>query len=173
MTSKYKKVLLIICIGMVVLLTSCNSKMAQDNISYYEPDMSEYVRLEDSDCFKGITIDELLEIFKENKSAIIYMGYSQCGNCQQAVPIMADIAKEKGVSIYYLDFYNEKYPIEDDAIVELEIILDEYLMIDPSDEVKKIFTPHLFSIKDGKVIKSQVGTLEESELKEIYEEIIG
>lgn len=173
MTSKYQKVLLIVCIGMVVFLAACNSKRTQENISYYEPDMSGYMQLEDSDCFKGITIDELLEIFKANKSAIIYMGYSQCGNCQQAVPIMADIAQEKDVSIYYLDFYNEKYPIDDNAIVELENILDEYLMIDPSDGVKKIFTPHLFSIKEGKVINSQVGTLEETQLKEIYEEIIG
>ena len=45
-------------------------------------------------------------------------------------------------------------------------------MVDPSDGLKKIFTPHVFSIKDGNIINSQVGTLEQSELEKTYEKII-
>lgn len=177
MVSRYKNgdrlILKFFCILLLILLPACNMQQnVVDDISSYEPNMSEYLGLSDNKCFKGITVEELLKIFEEDKSAIIYMGFSACGNCQEAVPVMAKIAIEKKATIYYLDFYNDDYPISDENRLKLEENLNDYLMVDPSDGLKKIFTPHVFSIKDGNIINSQVGTLEQSELEKTYERII-
>ena len=71
-------------------------------------DMSGYEMLEDDEhVFYQKTMEEVLALFEEGKSAIVYLGYVGCPWCEEAVPIMNEVAKAKGLTICYAPTYDD------------------------------------------------------------------
>lgn len=148
------------------------------------------------------TSKEIVDILK-NGTGIIYLGFSKCPWCRNAVPALIDVAKNtKTKEIYYLDIYdirNELVLDDNKNIItkkpgttdylDMVKLLNDYLK--PYDgledeSIKRIYAPTIVFVKDGKVLKIHEGTVEShtnakesltkdqyNELKQIYTDAIG
>ena len=69
-------------------------------------DMSGYKWLYDSEpAFVEMTLEESVRMFSEGGSGILYYGYAGCPWCERAVPILNEVAKELGVTVYYINVH--------------------------------------------------------------------
>ncbi len=141
--------------------------------------------------------DDVIDIIK-NGTGVIYFGFPECPWCRNMVPVLASAAKEMGIDkVYYfnaLDMRDIKSLDKDGSIkTEKEGTKEYYELVDAlgdsigsyeglnDDSIKRLYFPTVIFVKDGKIIKSHIGTLdsqidpykvlndkEKNELKEIY-----
>ncbi|MCR5229635.1 MAG: thioredoxin family protein [Solobacterium sp.] len=123
-------------------------------VLYDHPDMSGYQWLTDPEpAFVEISLKESIRMFSEGGSGILYYGRTGCHWCQRAVPVLNQIAKEKGVTVYYV---NVGSPISDDP-AQGRLIYDTLCSyIDVIFEVEngeRIFQiPEVISVKNGEIM---------------------
>lgn len=177
-----KKVLLILLLFLT--LSACATEKAEDfEVNSFAVDMSGYRGVSSTNHnFKGISPDEIKRILDEDGSALIFMGYNTCSICQEVARYLQEAASEEDLTIYYMDCYSEKYPLAGDKFDMIIEILNPILDLNPEGE-KTIYTPHLFSIVNGKLNKGYISTVpgwnygnpsasQIDELKEIYKDIM-
>jgi thiol-disulfide isomerase/thioredoxin len=80
---------------MVLFLVSCR----EDTF------MKDYPQLVDKKhIYEVVTIDQVLDVFNNNETALILMGFPACPWCQAVVPYVNEVAKSENVeTVYYLD----------------------------------------------------------------------
>ena len=175
-----KLITIIICL---LILTGCKNDYSKPwNINTYDADMSYYEGLNRSGhMFVGTTVGELKRLIDEKGYGVFVFSHKFCAHCQIAMKMMNDVAEELNVYIYYIDGYSDEYPIQDTENYDILFdILFDYLKEDENNE-KAFFTPHIFSIIDGKIVESYIGTTwegldytktDEKNLKDIYRNIL-
>lgn len=170
-----KKILLVV----LLFITGCSSKPS----SYTKADMSGYEDFNDEEhVFYEMNVKEMVDKIDKNETFVVYFGFSECPWCNVAMPILNEAAKEYDSIVYYIDTRsNEEWESNVD-IDDYDLVVDhlgEYLEYD--DEGKKhLYTPHVFFIKNGEVVKEHEGTIDgktdemtvqdKEQLKQIYEE---
>lgn len=111
--------------------------------------------------FNEISFDEAIQYFTQEKSGVLYFGFSSCPWCKEAKPILKKVAKENGIDIQYVkvrdDKKNRLYTDEQKAIIEPYI--QDY-MSNNDEGVLTLYVPLVLVVKDGKVIDGHEGTLE-------------
>ncbi len=149
-----------------------------------DADMSGYKWLYDSEpAFVEMTLEESVRIFKESGSGILYYGYAGCPWCERAVPILNEVAKELGVTVYYINVhaqttmeaYNELLTyitpiLETDSNGEPEFKVPEVIAVKNGE-----ITDHHLALVDGFKIESdesQMSDSQKEELKNIYIDLI-
>lgn len=153
-------------------------------LNTYDADMSGYKWLYDSEpAFTEITLEESIRIFKEKGSGILYYGYAGCPWCERAVPILNKVAKETGVTVYYI---NVHFQTTMEAYNELMTYISPILEKDSEGEpVFKV--PEVIAVKDGEITDhhlalvedfkienddSQMSDIQKKELEDIYLNLI-
>ncbi len=133
---------------LLLFLFSCSSSSYQIiELNTYSVDMSAYKGTSSTEHhFKGIYPEELIALFKEKGSAVIYLGFSSCPNCQEAVRLINKAAEKKDITVYYIDAYNESCPLSP-YVEEVEELL--YDILPEKDGKRSIMVPFLFAVKDG------------------------
>lgn len=153
------KKLLIAMMVALVMLTGCKEADPVPNdttVEAFRVDMSGYQNMPSTNHqFMGVNPSELLKVIEEDRSAIFYIGYLGCGNCQQAVQYINKAASELGVTVYYMDCYGTKEDFNE-YVDEFVTVLDPILKADPDGD-KGIFTPHVFAVVNGELMDSKVG----------------
>ena len=154
------KKILIALVVLGIMLTGCAKEEVEkvdiSELNSYRVDMSSYSGMNSVDhSFKGITPEEFLNAQKDGASGIFYLGYTGCHICQNAVSLMNEAAIQSGVYIYYIDCYNELYPLldyEEDFIETIKPMLRK-------DENGKygIYTPHVFAMVNGEYVDYEIG----------------
>ena len=186
-----KMMMAVLCLGMLV---GCSSKTAASGseVTITNPvelntvtlDMSGYEWLNDSEpAFTEITLHESIRIFAEKGTGIVFYGYPGCSFCQRAVPEMNAVAKEMGISIYYIDVTN--IAADADHKEEDYDVLSGYIssvFVDDSFQV-----PDVIAVKDGELVgnhlslvddfkitsnDSQMNDEQKKELQDIYKGLI-
>ena len=155
-----KLLCLVVCL---LFLVSCSKKEETVKPEYtYEikserVDMSAYEGVSSTDHnFRLITVSELFNTIDNKSSGIFFLGRSNCGCCQRVTRYINDVAKQLGVTIYYIDVYNENEPLDEK---ELQDKLYDYMYkILGKDENgnKTLLTPHLFSVVNGEFYKDKI-----------------
>ncbi len=147
-------------------------------------DMSGYKWLYDSEpAFVEMTLEESVRMFSEGGSGILYYGYAGCPWCERAVPILNEVAKELGVTVYYINVhaqttmeaYNELLTyitpiLETDSNGEPEFKVPEVIGVKNGE-----ITDHHLALVDGFKIESDESQLDDSqkeEMENIYRTII-
>ena len=155
-----KKFILVLCT--ILLLCSC-SKKEVINYTYElktkEVDMSVYPGVPSvGHCFKEILPSEFFNAYDAKSSGVFYLGYSSCPFCRQFVRYLNEVALEKGVTVYYMDAYNdyEPYKIGTQAYDRTLEILYDYTDADESGE-KCLWTPTVFALVNGEIRGFQIG----------------
>lgn len=172
---------------------SDNNKYNEDNLKFkseYE-DLNDildengnkkYVQISipENNLIKYTSSEEIEKIFENEKSAIIYFGFDSCPWCRNAIPVLIDVCKENDIStIYYMslkDIRDKKVLNEDKKVVTesegteeyqrlLELFKDDIDVYDGlnDDSIKRIYAPTVYFIKDGKIVKKHISTVDSQE----------
>ena len=112
------------------------------------------VSISDENKIKYTSYDEILDIFNNDGDAVIYFGYAKCLYCRSVVSVLVDAAVETGLDkIYYLDIEEKEENYE-----QLFTVLDDRF-IDTSNNDRKIYSPLVIFVADGKIVSHNKGTL--------------
>lgn len=110
-------------------------------------------------------------------TGVIYFGYPECPWCRSLVPLLSQASKKVGMGkIYYKNLKEERnvLKLEEGKIVEekkgsenyqkllqkLDSVLPIYEGLE-NDTLKRIYVPYVLFVKNGKVVDTHAGTLEE------------
>lgn len=167
-----KKIVLLLSI--FLMLVSCTEKANDFDIDSKAVDMSIYEGVDAvKHCFKETSVAELTRTLKESGSGVFYIGYKECAHCQELVKYLNEVGMEMGATIYYIPGTdkNGNFTITGDIYDELLLDLDPILDED-KDGNKAIYTPHVFSVINGKFVKSIIsGSVDnDNEIKELKSE---
>ena len=100
---------------------------------------------------------------------IIYFGFAKCPSCNEALPVLNDVAKEYHAEVGYINTRKDASWQSNMDMKDYDVVLElfgQYLQYD-DDGKKHLYTPHVFFIKDGDVVYEVEGVNEQ--LKENYE----
>lgn len=170
-----KKLLLSIAIVFTIFTTTGCTKKETPVVSHIENssevNMSWYSYLKNNENFKGISKDTLINSIGDSSvNAIIYMGYSDCENCQRAISDIQKAAVENNQTVYYFDTEEEIKTDKDyDLLLNtLKSILTSMDENNPDDI--KLFTPHVFFIKGGELLPGYVGYANGYDYNKLFKE---
>lgn len=152
-----KRRLLLILITVFILFgCSVNNKDNTDKpISYIEnaskAELSgKYDFIENSDNFMEIKVEDLKEALNSKGTAIVFIGFPDCLNCQKIVPEIQKSAVKNNQTVYYLD--HSRFSKED--YFDMLAILDKY----QPDEMHNILpVPYIFAFKEGIIVQTVYG----------------
>jgi thiol-disulfide isomerase/thioredoxin len=180
---------LFLCLLIVLLLCGCGSKrrkiVSKIDIATKKVDMSGYQGMSSTDHqFLEVDLYDVYEFIEKGGSGIFYLGYTNCHNCQDGVRYLNEVAKELGVTVYYINIDREDYHVSSDRAVYDEVVekLNPILGTD-KDGKKGIFTPDVFQVIDGEFGDHHVGLVSSmssvnpskesiEELKAVYRELL-
>lgn len=159
-----KKILsVLLCL---LFLVGCNGKDTAKpdfdsdfTIETYKVDMSGYENLKSSGhMFLGTTVTELKRTVDEKGYGAFVLSRTGCSHCQIAMQYLNKAAEELGVYVYYIDAESETYPILNTENFDIlyDILYD--VLETGEDGEKELLTPHFFTIINGEIIGSQIGT---------------
>ncbi len=134
---------------MVLFLVSCR----EDTF------MKDYPQLVDKKhIYEVVTIDQVLDVFNNNETALILMGFPACPWCQAVVPYVNEVAKSENVeTVYYLDILD----MRDEASADHQKYLQlKTLITDAVDKEKdRINGPTFVVVKDGQMVGYHLDTV--------------
>ena len=155
---------------------SLNGTTSVSDKEYLEVDVDK------NNVMKYTSIDKIIDIIK-NGTGVIYLGYPECPWCGNAVPALLEASESTSIdTIYYLNIKDDRDVLmlneNDDIITEkegnkkyfelvekLDSILDDYILTDNdgksvSTGEKRIYTPLLIFVKNGKIIAHHTDTVD-------------
>lgn len=154
-----------------------NNRVNPNNNKLY-PEVS----ISNDNPVKYSSYDEIFEVLKSG-TGVIYFGFPECPWARNLVPVMLSAAKEVEIdTIYYLNIKDDRDVLmlneNDDIITEkegnkkyfelvekLDSILDDYILTDNDGKSvsagkKRIYTPLLIFVKNGKIIAHHTDTVD-------------
>ena len=156
-----KKLLMIILI--IFISCGCSKNNVEEpeftyEIQYKEVDMSAYGGVNSTNhMFKEILPIELKNVFENNSSGVFYIGYIDCPFCQKCLRYLDQVSREMGVTIYYIDAFNETDPLSGDTLLMVEGLLEKIMQKDEDDDDYHIWTPSVFNVINGEIVNYSVG----------------
>lgn len=153
-----------------------NEKINDNNLKYPT------VTLSDDNPFVYRSESEIIDILN-NKTGVIYFGFSSCPWCRSVLPILEDAAREAGLAqVFYLDIQNIRDVLEldeNDKVVtskegsngyyQIVELLDEYLSKysltnEKGEEIstgkKRLFAPTVVGVLNGEIVSFHEGSLD-------------
>lgn len=136
----------------------CPEKMVEE--SGERADMSGYGTLSDTEhVFYEKTMEDVITMFEDGQSGILYFGYVGCPWCAEALPIMNEAAKARGLTIVYAPTYDgEKYTLQGDVRETIFSYLNDFLSENEEGE-KTMYVPFVAVVKNGQVVAAHEGTV--------------
>ena len=133
------------------------------------------ITLPEKNAFYYASYEEIEKVL--DGTGVIYFGYPECPWCRNLVPLLAQASKKVGMNkIYYRNLKEERnvLKLEDGKIIEekkgsetyqkllqkLDSVLPIYEGLE-NDTLKRIYVPYVVFVKNGKVVDTHTGTLEE------------
>lgn len=141
------------------------------------------VKISEDNTVKYVTEEKAVELL-ESGTGVIYFGFSTCPWCRSLISTLTSVAESKNETIYYLDVLNIRstYEVKDGKLNKLKegtkgyykILnlldkeLEEFYLTDEDGNKydtleKRLYAPTLVAVKNGKVTKLHVGTVESQE----------
>ena len=140
------------------------------------------ISISNDNPIKYSSYDEIFEVLKSG-TGVIYFGFPECPWARNLVPVMLSAAKEVEIdTIYYLNIKDDRDVLmlneNGDIVTEkegnkkyfelvekLDSILDDYILTDNdgksvSTGKKRIYTPLLIFVKNGKIIAHHTYTVD-------------
>lgn len=127
--------------------------------------------------------NEIIEMMEDEKSFVVYFGFSDCPWCRSAIPTLIEVAKDLGLDkIYYVDVkkIRDTMAIDEEGNVITETkgtdgyygllkkfdnVLDDYTLKDEdNNEVetgeKRIYAPNIVAVVEGNPVELTDGISE-------------
>lgn len=114
------------------------------------------VLMPSNNILKYIDIDGVMDIFENQKDAVIYMGYAECLYCRHVIEILCDSSSFTELEvIYYLDTSK----LDDKDNDKLYKLLGEDFIIEY--DYKILDVPFVLFVANGSIVSYHKGTLPE------------
>lgn len=131
-----------------------------------QADMSDYVKLHEKHRFLSSDMEQVLRMFHNRESGVVYIGFSDCAWCQDAVPILNQAAQEEQMDVYYVEARNaDQILISDEQKQAFYKLAADYLDKDENGN-PLLYTPYVFKMKNGKITAAHISTVEGHPAKE-------
>ncbi len=129
---------------------------------YAQADMSAYENIGDSvdgAHFVEMTTGEFLEERKAEKTFVVVFSHAGCPQCQGAIPVLGQFAKENDLTVAYIDTRKNPEWRSNKDIDNYDEIAYElgYYFAKDEDGSPHMYVPHVFFIKDGEVVFEHLG----------------
>lgn len=181
-----KKYLTVCFVLSFFLITGCQTQEGKKDAACESEDVAcSFEATEPITISKPYAFDEAIHFFKEGKTGVLYFGFEDCPWCQEAVPILKEVASEFGKEVIYIQTRDTDRNIlyTDEQKQEIMPYIDQY-MSDNDEGQRTLFVPCVVVVKDGQAIAGHVGTVdghdaherqmsrqEQAQLKKVYEEM--
>ena len=126
-----------------------------------------------------VTADDILDMFEDNKSHVLYIGRATCGMCKTILPNLQAAQEELGYTTQYLDITTVDRNSESWNKVEKLLDKKTSLSVTNSEGEKELksetygyfigtygYTPSLIIIDNNKMVAGHIGNLSLNELKD-------
>ena len=163
--SIFLAVVAVLVVGIVFILLSVFGSSSDENKFENEYEKLNNVATENGEKYPRVSIgrnnkikyatyDEILDIFENNKDAVIYFGYAKCLYCRTAIQVLVDTANDtKLKEIYYLDVETKG-----DKYEELLTTLGDNF-INTENGGRELYSPLVLFVAKGRVVSYNKGTL--------------
>lgn len=112
------------------------------------------VDISSNNKFVYTNINEILNVFNNDDSAVIYFSYPSCLYCRTAIQVLHDTAKDMEIDkIYYMDVENRV----DGYDKLLDILGDKF--VNNENNTREIFSPLVIFVANGDIVSYRKGTL--------------
>lgn len=135
-------------------------------------DMSVYENFMDSDhVFVSATFADVLEAIEKKQTFVLYVGFSTCPWCLEAMPILNEVAKEYDAQVSYINTRPDH--TKESELRKLENA-DYAAFVDVAGDVlseneegqKHLYVPFVFFFKEGEIIAYHEDTFPEHDAHE-------
>ena len=164
------------CTGAALCLTAgCTKEEAPEELTITNhadtvstpADMSHYMWIEEPYAdFQEISYDEFNAFFDKGGSGILYLGYDGCPWCERAVVQLNAVAREYGITVYYME--TDPYvPQEERMSMEQYNALVKNLgevLTEGSDGEKELLVPLVVGVKNGKITGAHTALTDDFEI---------
>ena len=134
------------------------------NVDDSADDLESYTRLTDQErsAFEPVAFDEALKLFDEGGTGMVVYSADWCPYCQRALPVLADVALEENVPVYYVSFSDGS--VTADQIDTLSRHLDwiEFAAADDGKEHAASFQiPSVIAVKNGEAVGHHISLFDD------------
>ena len=113
------------------------------------------------DWFIGLTMEDALQKLENQEDGVYYFGYEDCPWCQDAAPVLKEVAQEHQKKVYYIRTRDEDHNLMYDDEQKERIInyLGEYMETNEDGQLT-LYVPMVVEMKNGKVKNTHIGTVD-------------
>ncbi|MBP3852987.1 MAG: conjugal transfer protein TraF [Erysipelotrichaceae bacterium] len=139
--------------------------------------------------FKEISMDEALSVFARQESAILFFGFKDCPWCQEAAPVLKEVAETTGKEVLYIKTRSDKEHellYSDQQREQLSESIGAWMEPNEEEDNKLwLYVPLVIRVDHGVATEGHEGTVdthdatkqtmtteEKTQLEEIYTEIL-
>ena len=135
--------------------------------SFDVADMSGYGGLSDYSGplpFVDVTVQDIHKLMEDGETFVIFISFERCPWCNAVIKYFSEVAAEYADSVAKVAYLNTRRNPEWKSNLEIDDYdlfvrdFDEYLDYD-SEGIKHLYVPHVFFIKDGRVVYEHQGAL--------------
>lgn len=162
-----KKILLFLC---ALCLCACQSPTTEKKESTVSSKIACDATSDQDECdtkggnkikFHEISFDDAISYFTEEKSGVLFFGFSSCPWCKEARPILKKVARKKNMDIQYVKTRDEDKNrlYSDEQKAQIEPFIKDY-MSNNDEGILTLYVPLVLVIQDGQVVGGHVGTVD-------------
>lgn len=152
-----------------LLLSACQTQEVKETKQNACDAQSSACEVDDTQTttFNEIDFDSAIAYFTNQKSGVLYFGFSDCPWCKEAAPVLKEVANEYDIDVQYVKTRDEERNLlyNEEQKAQITPYIQEY-MSNNDEGVLTLYVPLVLVVKDGKVIDGHQGTLEEHNAKE-------
>ncbi len=181
MPSRMPKLVVVSCaLALALALAACagqstqggSAQGGQTNLTSLEAypvaDMSGYDCAPGYDTayrFRTMTVAEVAAEMDKGSTFVLYAGYNHCPWCNSMLNPLNDVATERGIDIAYIDTRADPSWQSNMDMADYDLFVEcfgDVLELD-DDGKKHLYVPHMFFVKDGKLVGDHPGTVSSQE----------
>ena len=167
-----KKKFLVLLLGLILILSlaACGSKTGEGESKSGLSDKFEKADMSGYNCMEGyekdtvffdVTVKDVEKMVKEGESFVLYAGFANCPWCNVVLPVLNDVATEKGVEIAYLDTRKNPSWSNNMEIDDYDVLVELFGEVIPKDDDGTIhlYVPHIFFVSEGQLVDDHRGSV--------------
>ena len=141
--------------------TASTALSSSQDCSVKLADMSGYATYDENADYHFIdsNIDEFFDLIENDRTFVAYMGYQDCNMCNQAMPVLNEVAERNNTYVFYMNTSDEDdwvSPRAEYPIMKFAEYLDGYLSYD-EEGYPEIYVPLVIFVNNGDVVMAHEG----------------
>ena len=154
--------LIVLLVGILIFVfPPSSSQPSACTDSFCTEKDSPAISLTDTIWFEVITMDECLEKWANKEDGVYYFGYEDCPWCQDAIPILKEVAQSQNQSVYYIRTRDSNHELLYDERQKEELItyIGEWMEKNEDGELT-LYVPMVVEMMEGTIENCHIGTVE-------------